>query len=207
VNDQVNDQASGQDPQSQVPVADSGDAVPAIAAALDEPSDLLTDAELASLGDFETAELRVRRERCERAEEAVSYTRRLLQGRLDLLRAELARRDGDQADRLLDHLSTILAGDERHGDAPAHTRSTRVRVPVDADRYASVLDQIVDEATLLTAGDQPIDALEAAVERVAAAERDLSERRRSLFTRIDALRAELAERYKDGRADVGELLN
>ena len=183
------------------------DAVPAIAAALDEPSDLVTDEELAALSGFETAELRVRRERCERAEEAVSYTRRLLQGRLDLLRAELARREGDTAGRLLDHLSTILAGDERHDGSPAHTRSTRVRVPADADRYAAVLDRIVDESTLFASGELPIEELEAAVERVTAAEAELSARRRALFTRIDALRAELAERYKDGRADVGELLN
>ena len=203
----MSDEVSDEVPASQVPAEESGEAVPAIAAALDEPDDLLTEAELASLGTFETAELRVRRERCERAEEAVSYTRRLLQGRLDLLRAELARRDGDQADRLLDHLSTILGGDERSGGAAANTRATRVRIPVDADRYAAVLDQIVDEATLLAVGEQPIEQLQVAVERVAAAERDLSERRRALFTRIDALRAELAERYKDGRAVVGELLN
>jgi chaperonin cofactor prefoldin len=183
------------------------EAIPAIAEALDEPGDLLTDAELASLDTFATAELRVRRERCERAEEAVSYTRRLLQGRLDLLRAELARREGDAAGRLLDHLSTILAGDERHSDSPAQTRVTRVRVPADADRYAAVLDRIVDETTLFASGELSIEELEAAVERVTAAERDLSARRRALFTRIDAVRAELAERYKDGRADVGELLN
>ncbi len=185
----------------------SDEAVPAIAEALDEPGDLLSDAELASLDGFTTADLRVRRERCERAEDAVSYTRRLLQGRLDLLRAELARREGDTAGRLLDHLSTILAGDERHSAAPAHTRSTRVRVPADADRYAAVLDRIVDESTLFASGDLSIAELGAAVERATAAEAELSSRRRALFTRIDALRAELAERYKDGRADVGELLS
>jgi hypothetical protein len=51
-----------------------------------------------------------------------------------------------------------------------------------------------------------LEGVERVTEALTAVERELSARRRALFTRIDALRAELVTRYKDGRADVRELL-
>jgi hypothetical protein len=170
-----------------------------------DPHELLPDALLADLPALPTAELRTRRAACEEAEEGVSYARRLLQGRLDLLRAELRGRDEHGAAHLLEALPSILAGDESRGD-PMKARATRLRVPPSADAHAEALDAIADESTLLNPGDLDLDALGTLVEQLAAHERQLSALRHALFERIDALRDELAARYKDGRADVGELL-
>lgn len=186
------------------------DDVSAFAAAhgFEVPDQVVSDGELAALEQMETAELRVRRQRLERAEEAVSYTRRLLQGRLDLVRAELARRDDPAAGDLLDGLAHILAGDERGSSDPAQARATRVRVPEDADRYASLLDRLVGDTQIRgSLSELPVDQLEGLVARYSGVERSLSSLRRALFDRIDALRDELAARYKDGRADVSELLS
>jgi hypothetical protein len=169
---------------------------------------LLERIDPASVDQLDTAELREQRRACEDAEEAVSYARRLLQGRLDILRAELLRREDlgdDETAPLLDALPAILASDHAP-TATANVRATRVRVPPPAEGYDARLDAIADKATL-TADDGPeLDDLQRIVARFADEERTLSDARRALFTRIDALRDELAARYKDGRADVSELL-
>lgn len=170
-----------------------------------DPQQLLPDALLTELATLPTSELRTRRAACEEAEEGVSYARRLLQGRLDLLRAELAGRDGRGAASLLEALPSILAGDGSHGD-PMKARATRLRVPPSADAHAEALDAIADEATLLDPRPLDLDQLADLVEALNEHERQLSTLRRALFERIDALRDELAARYKDGRADIKELL-
>ena len=173
-------------------------------AGLEGPEDLLPAAQLADLSALGTAELRELRSRCEAAEEGVSYARRVLQGRLDILRARLGDRD-DGADRLLSALPAILA-DAGHVTDPLQARATRVRVPADAERYTAVIDAVLAEDDLESIDEVAIPDLDPVIERLAAVEQELSQRRRALFDRIDAVRAELVARYKDGRADVRELL-
>lgn len=170
-----------------------------------DPQQLLPAALLTELDTLPTSELRSRRAACEEAEEGVSYARRLLQGRLDLLRAELAGRDGRGAASLLEALPAILAGGGSRGD-PMKARATRLRVPASADAHAEALDAIADEATLLDPRPLSLDELSDLVEALNEHERQLSALRHALFQRIDALRDELAARYKDGRADIKELL-
>src|SRR5947209_17755829 len=66
------------------------------------------------LGQVPLDELRQRRLDAEQEETDLSYLRRLLQGRLDILRAELARRDGQETD-LVQALPRILADDHSGG--------------------------------------------------------------------------------------------
>jgi hypothetical protein len=167
---------------------------------------VLDDGYLAGLQSWSTAQVRTARAECEAEEEGISYARRVLQGRLDILRAELLRREGhgdDDAEDLLARLPDILSADHV-ASPPAKARSTRLRVPEDADRLEAEIDAIVGNADL---GDRDTDELAAVVERLAAHERHLSGVRRQLFDRIDALRDELARRYKDGTAAVSEILS
>lgn len=172
---------------------------------LPSPEALLSDDSLEHIDTLGTEDLRRIRAACEEAEEGISYARRLLQGRLDILRAALDGHDDPEAGRLLSDLPQLLA-DGSHVSDPAQVRSTRVRVPADADRYSALIDAVIaeDELAEVPGGDL------ASVARIVAAltevEQELSARRRALFTRIDALRGELLARYKDGRADVRELL-
>jgi hypothetical protein len=165
---------------------------------------VLDDGYLAGLQSWSTAQVRTARAECEAEEEGISYARRVLQGRLDILRAELLRReDDDDAEDLLARLPDILSADHV-ASPPAKARSTRLRVPEDADRLEAEIDAIVGNADL---GDRDTDELAAVVERLGAHERHLSGVRRHLFDRIDALRDELARRYKDGTAAVSEILS
>ena len=173
------------------------------AAVVADPEALLPAALLGRLAELSTAELRERREACELAEEAVSYARRLLQGRLDLLRAELAGRDSDDAADLLASLPTILSSDQGSASDPLKARSVRLRVPADAEAYEAAIDAILAERAV---DEADVDELARLTRQLTDYERELSSVRRALFDRIDALRDELAARYKDGRADVSELL-
>jgi hypothetical protein len=167
---------------------------------------VLDDGYLAGLQSWSTAQVRTARAECEAEEEAISYARRVLQGRLDILRAELERREShgdDSAEDLLARLPGILSADHV-ASPPAQARSTRLRVPEDADRLEAEIDELVGNADL---GGRETDELAAVIARLGAHERQLSGTRRQLFDRIDALRDELARRYKDGTAAVSEILS
>lgn len=174
-------------------------------AQLPSPEELLSEDLLHRLDTLDTAELRRVRGACEAAEEGISYARRLLQGRLDILRAGLDERADPEAGRLLAELPALLA-DDGHVADPMQARATRVRVPADADRYSDLIDTVITEDELPAIGGNDLEGVERVTEALTAVERELSDRRRALFARIDAVRAELVARYKDGRADVRELL-
>ncbi len=78
----------------------------------------LDDEFVADLGSVDLEELRQRRELAEQEENLLSYERRLLQGRRDLLAFELERRAGREERTLLEALPDILGGD-RHSGRPA----------------------------------------------------------------------------------------
>ena len=61
--------------------------------------------------DLPLDELRRRRDECLAEREYLSFLRRLLQGRAEILRAELERRDGMAEGPLVEGLATILGGD------------------------------------------------------------------------------------------------
>ena len=50
------------------------------------------------------------------------------------------------------------------------------------------------------------DQLETIADQLESLEHDVSDLRRAMFDRIDALQAELTRRYRDGEASVEELL-
>lgn len=169
---------------------------------------ILDDSYLQGLRELSTQELRTRRAECEEEERAVSYARRVLQGRLDILRAELLRREqrGDgEAESLLSRLPDILGHDHVATD-PLQARATRLDVPPAAEHLERELDEIVDESSLHGLPEAPPEELEQLIASLAEHEGKLSALRRGLFDRIDELRDELAARYKDGRASIGELL-
>ncbi|MBS3939737.1 MAG: hypothetical protein KG028_02130 [Actinobacteria bacterium] len=172
---------------------------------------ILADDYLDGLTDWSTADLRTARADCEAEEEAVSYARRLMQGRLDILRDELQQRDGagdadGEVTDVLARLASVLSVDRpAPGSSPLQARATRLRVPAAAADYEEEVDQVVGGDFLEDLHHRPTSALAEAVERLAAHEHELSQARRGLFDRIDRLRDELARRYKDGSAAVSDL--
>jgi hypothetical protein len=177
------------------------DPVPAGGAAVDE---LLDPAFLQDVEQRAMSDVRVLRRRAEQEEVNLSYTRRLLQGRLDIVRRELQRRAEHDGRSLLDLLPEILA---EKGRGPAHGLGRHQTVqPAAPDVYESWVHGLTPDVTLSDVAALSDAELERAARALAAAEGSLSERRRGVQQVMDALAGELARRYRSGEADVAALL-
>ncbi|TYP89571.1 aerial mycelium formation protein [Blastococcus xanthinilyticus] len=150
------------------------------------------------------SDVRRLRRQAEQEEVNLSYTRRLLQGRLDIVRRELQRRAEHDGRSLVDLLPEILA---EKGRGPAHGLGRHQTVqPADPNAYENWVNSLTRGADLSAISDLSDAQLEQAARSLAAAEKGLSERRRGVQQVMDGLAAELGRRYRDGEADVAALL-
>ncbi|MHB8670056.1 MAG: RsiG family protein [Acidimicrobiales bacterium] len=168
--------------------------------------------DLGQLGDLSARpieEIRELRAQCQRAEVRLSFLRRLIQGRLDIVASDLARRaEGGAAPDLaglVKSLPGILADAARQpGSGPG--RLPTYLAPGDMGELTAELDAIVDPRTLATLADQDKNHVRNLAERLSSREREVSDERRRLHDHIDVLQAELTRRYKTGQASVETLL-
>ena len=171
---------------------------------------VLDDQYLDDLASIGIEELRARRAQCTAVETGLSYLRRLAQGRLDVVDAEVTVRAEtgrtDELEELIARLPDLLAERTRSGGGPGG------RMPAELDTgeidraLADELDGIIEHAHLATP-DELEDADLAVVRRALADfEHKVSELRRLLFDRLDAVEAELTRRYRTGEASVDSLL-
>lgn len=155
-----------------------------------------------------TGEIRALRDECEEEESDVSFARRMLQGKLDILRAEALRRqesgrNGDVAS-LLDALPQILS--DEVPARPLRPRVPRSLVPSAVQYQRREAERLVEDDTLALLEEKSTEELTEVVHLLAKKERELSELRRQLFDRLDALQEELTRRYQRGEASVAEVL-
>jgi hypothetical protein len=130
--------------------------------------------------------------------------RRLLQGRLDILRAELARRGGEQTD-LVQSLPHILA-DDGPSSAPRGLGRHVTSEPSRADAHRRHVEQLVADVDLSNPAAHDDASLRRALETLQAEEHKISESRRSVQQVMDALSSEVTRRYREGDADPSDLL-
>ena len=141
-------------------------------------------------------ELREARSRLNADEDAVSFVRRLTQGRLDLVRAELKHRRGGEDDTA--NLARVF-GQEHGGGSNRPPRDTEVPV---GHPLVIALEKICEELGFGQLRTLQVADLEALEVSLATFERERSEERKALFSSIDALTTELVSRIKGGGADV-----
>lgn len=156
----------------------------------------------ADLPGLDLDELRTRRREAEQEEADLSYVRRMLQGRMDILRAELSRRAGG-GDKIVDHLAQVLADTARsdHGLG----RFLRVE-PSRVDEHRRLVEQVIADVGVSDVGQQSDEELRAALGRLEEFEHNVSEERRRVQQVMDLLTTEVAGRYKSGAASVDDLL-
>jgi len=138
-------------------------------------------------GELSLAQLRAERDDLREEEARLSFTRRLLQGQLDILRAH-----GLDDDALAERLADVLA-DAPGGGGPARAMDLAPPDGVDVPGMPD-LEELDAEATLALA--------QALTDR----EAEVSARRRTLLDRLDALQGELVRRYRDDGVDVAAVV-
>ncbi len=167
------------------------------------------------LGGLSAEELHEHRQEAEQEEVDLSYARRLLQGRLDLLRAEQAQRRDDPEghvpagqrsdEEIVRDLVAAMTTDEsprrdhglgRHLDVEPsrvgeHRRAAELAV---ADPRVSDTDNLTDEQ------------LAEAIERIAGLEQQVSLNRQRVQQVSDALTEEVSRRFRDGELAVSDSL-
>jgi hypothetical protein len=159
---------------------------------------------LSGMGDISLADVRARRHEAEQEEADLSYVRRLLQGRIDIVRAELRRRSGDERGSLVDQLAGILA-DGPPGDPHGMGRHATVEPSRVAESRRSV-EQLVSDVGVSDVVNRSDDELAASLSRLTDYEAAVSRNRRRVLEAMDACTAEIARRYQSGEATVDDLL-
>ncbi|MDH2389776.1 ABC transporter substrate-binding protein [Streptomyces sp. HNM0663] len=147
-------------------------------------------------------ELRTLSRDAQRDEADLSYLRRLLQGRIDILRAELAHRSDPEAP-VVDRLSEILA------DAPSRQRTSARHVTLSTpygEEYRRLAAEMLDEVELSDLDARTDEELHTAIGRLIRHEQQVSRRRQLLQRTADGCSAEIARRYREGEAQVDDLL-
>jgi hypothetical protein len=164
---------------------------------------VLAEDYLDGLAQASLADVRALRTEAEQEEVDLSYIRRMVQGRIDILRAELERRGGVDGS-LVDRLASILADEQR---APARGLGRHSTLePSRAADHRRYVEQLVHDADLSDVTNSSEDELTSALETLAGEEEKLSGKRREVQTVMDACSAEITRRYREGEADVSALL-
>ncbi len=170
---------------------------------------LLPDMPEHDLAALRLPELRELRKGAQQDEADLSYVRRLLQGRIDILRAEIARRraPGPPAPEpeatVVDRLSEILR------DAPARHRSSARHVTLGTplgEESRLLATEMLAEVELSDLAARTDDELDTAMGRLVRYEQQVSRRRQVLQHTADDCSAEIARRYRVGEAQVDDLL-
>jgi hypothetical protein len=164
---------------------------------------VLADDYLAGLPELPMEEVRSLRDEAGQEETDLSYLRRLMQGRIDIVTAELERRSGAGRATLVDELPRILAEPSR-GPARGLGRH-QTSEPTNAGATRRLEEQLASlDVTDVANRDE--DNLHQILADLRTAEAGVSERRKAVQAVYDAASAEMTRRYREGRADVGDLL-
>lgn len=143
-------------------------------------------------------ELRSRRRLCADLDTELSYYRRLLQGRLDLLAFEVRRRAGEEQRSLLEALPEVLAS-WAAGEPGLPERRVPVEIPDLPMQGRRAVDRALADDFLARLPEMDDAELAAVQHRLAEAEGEVSRQRRAVFEASDLLQAELVRRYRRDR--------
>jgi len=168
---------------------------------------------LAGIGEVSLADLRERRDVAEQEEADLSYARRLVQGRLDLIGAESRRRAGvdgavdapaARSDaELVASLTTILADSKRSDHGSGRYSSVE---PSRVGEHRRRAEAAVSDPRMSDVAAMDDEQLAAARDRLVELEQELSTDRHRVQVVMDACTDEISRRYREGVVDVDEVL-
>jgi hypothetical protein len=175
----------------------------------DDLDRILTSPYLDGIKNRSLEDIRAMRTECQQAEVGLSYLRRLIQGRLDIVHSYLAHLGTDgppDLATLVAELPGILTSGPGRPPGPEHLPMLLAPDTEESDLTAD-LDAILGADEIAALAEMDPGQLRDLAGRLEALENRVSLDRRALHVRIDTLQAELVERHKTGRASVDGLLS
>jgi hypothetical protein len=170
--------------------------------------DTVRDPEFTSgLEDVSLDELRARRTLCDDLDGELSYYRRILHGRMDLLAFEMSRRAGTEERSLIEALPEILADDIRAESKSPAPKALPIEAPNIPESGRRVIDRVLADDFLThlpSLEDSELEEIQIALTEV---EVEISAQRRDVYEAYETIHSELTRRYRDGLADVDSLLS
>ena len=162
---------------------------------------VLADGFTDDLAALDTVEIRRRRDLARAEAEYLSFLRRLLQGRRDILRDELdRRRTGGASPPIVERIVSVLSEGTRgpsRGEAPM--------IPLPEDEIAIArrrVERLLADSALSDLEGLSDDRLEESIARIEGEERGVSDSRAKVFEVHDVLQEEMKRRLK---AELTEL--
>ena len=178
--------------------------------AIDRIETLLGPDYLADLESLPMGEVRRRRDESQEAADALSYLRRIVQGRLDIVYAEIERRLGGESTDIHELVGRLERG-EILSDSARPSGFGRLPLSMgaaDADGWITrELGTVLDAKRVGMLHELPEDEIRAIADALGEMERKVSDQRNALHQRHDALQAEVVRRYRSGEATVDGLLH
>ena len=160
---------------------------------------------VADLHQLDLTEVRARRDDAAQEETDLSYVRRLLHGRIDIVKAEQKRRAEGGSSSVVERLAEILA-DNAVGHSPVGSGRHHPLEPSRAEAHRRHVEALVSDADLSDVSTLPDERLDLALRTYGAEEVSVSQRRREVQKVVDRLNDEIASRYRAGSASVDRLL-
>jgi hypothetical protein len=150
---------------------------------------------LTGLTDRSLEEVRALRDECMAEREYLSLLRRLVQGRAEILKAELSARGSGDDRPLIDRLSEILSSDQ-----PATSRGEAMRVSLPEEEMLQArrrIERLATDAGISDPSELDDAELREAVTVLSAEETEVSSLRNDVLHVLDVLQGELKRRYKE----------
>lgn len=168
---------------------------------------VLGEGYLSGLRELSLSDVRALRDEADQEETDLSYLRRLLQARLDLVEAELARRaaGGDTPTDLVAYLTAVLTDAGERAPARGLGRH-RLHEPTRQGESRREAEALAADPLLTELPARSEEELDEAAAQLRAQEALISQRRKAVQGVFDAVSSELTRRYRDGEADVATLL-
>lgn len=157
------------------------------------------------LARLDLSEVRSRRDDAAQEETDLSYLRRLLHARIDIVKAERKRRAEGGSSSVVERLAEILA-DNAVGRAPVGSGRHQTLEPSRAEAHRRHVEALVSDADLSDVTSLPDERLDLALRTYVAEEASVSQRRREVQQVVDLLNDQIATRYRAGSASVDQLL-
>ena len=165
---------------------------------------ILEEGFLDGLENTDLDSLRDLRRMTDEVETELSYYRRLLHGRMDLLSFEIRRRSGEETRSLIEALPEILGSGERTG--PLGRVPAVFSPDLPQERHRPV-DKGLGDDFLTRMPELSEEELNEIQVLLSETEERISDQRRSVQKIFDTIQGEITRRYKDGVADAVDLLS